>query len=413
MNGFWAFFVAFYILHFLFFSGLEVLNLRHLRRMGTRCPEIFRGFIDETLYSRTVDYTRDRASLGLSHEIVSEAVLLLMIVSGFLAGLDVRLSEVFHSPVFRGLAFFLTPALILHVNGLPFSYRHTFVVEERYGFNTTTLPRWVADRLKSGVLSLFIFCPLLMLVLWLIRAFPTAWWIWAFGAVSAVQLLVVVLYPCCIAPLFNRFQPLGDRSLAEKVQDLMDRNGIVVKRILEMDAGTRSRHSNAYFTGLGRTKQIVLFDTLIEAHPHEEILAVLAHEVGHFKGRHILKQLVVSEAALLLGFYLASRLLDRLLLTSSFGFENAPQHAGLFLLMILWQKAGAFLMPLFMALSRRFEREADAFSARMLGTPAPLITAFKRMAAHNLSNLVPHPLYVAFHYSHPPLAERIELLESA
>jgi STE24 endopeptidase len=299
------------------------------------------------------------------------------------------------------------------VIGLPFGYRGTFVVEERYGFNRTTRSRWIADHLKSGALSILIFCPLLMLVLWLIRTSPATWWIWAFGAVSAVQLLVVVLYPCCIAPLFNRFQPLEDRSLAEKVRDLMDRNGIVVKRILEMDAGTRSRHSNAYFTGLGRTKQIVLFDTLIEAHPHEEILAVLAHEVGHFKGRHILKQLVLSELGLLLGLYLTSRLLDWPPLTSAFGFENAPHHAGLFILVVFWQKAGAFLIPFFMAQSRRYEREADAFSARMLGTAAPLITAFQRMAAHNLSNLVPHPLYVAFHYSHPPLAERIEWLETA
>ncbi len=413
MNVFWAFFVALYILHFLFFGGLEVLNLRYLRRMGTRCPEMFRGFIDEALYSKTVDYTRDRASLGLTHEIIAEVVLLAMIVSGFLAGVDEKLSEVFDSPIFRGLVFFLTPALILYLIGLPFSYRRTFVVEERYGFNRTTLSRWVADHLKSGALSILIFSPLLVLVLWFIKTYPATWWIWAFGAVSAVQLLVVVLYPCCIAPLFNRFQPLGDRSLAEKVQDLMDRNGIVVKRILEMDAGTRSRHSNAYFTGLGRTKQIVLFDTLIEAHPHEEILAVLAHEVGHFKGRHILKQLVLSEIGLLLGLYLTSRLLDWPPLTSSFGFENAPQYAGLFILMILWQKAGAFLMPLFMAQSRRYEREADACSASMLGAAAPLVTAFKRMAAHNLSNLVPHPLYVAFHYSHPPLAERIELLEAA
>jgi STE24 endopeptidase len=180
-----------------------------------------------------------------------------------------------------------------------------------------------------------------------------------------------------------------------------------------MDAGIRSRHSNAYFTGLGKTKQIVLFDTLIEAHPPDEILAVLAHEVGHFKGRHILKQLIVSESCLLLGFFLTGRLLEWPPLTSSFGFEDAPQYAGLFILVVFWQKAGAFLMPLFMAQSRRYEREADAFSARMLGDASPLVTAFKRMAAHNLSNLAPHPLVVAFHYSHPPLAERIALLEGA
>lgn len=413
MNLFWVLFITLYLLQFVFFTGLEVLNLRHLRRMGSQCPAVFLQFIDEQLYRRTMNYTRDKTVLEMARGAVSEALLLAMIVSGFLAGMDATLSEVFASPGARGLLFFLAPGLILYIAGLPFGYRRTFVIEERYGFNRTTRGRWVMDQVKGGMLSLVILAPLLLLVLWLVRAHPEAWWLWAFGAVSAVQLLMAVLYPRCIAPIFNRFRPLEDRLLAEKVRGLMERNGIRVERILEMDAGVRSRHSNAYFTGLGKTKQIVLFDTLLESHPHEEILAVLAHEAGHFKRRHILKQLVASEAALLLGFYGTARLLEWSALTSAFGFEQAPHHAGLFLLMIFWQKAGAFFLPFFMAQSRRFEREADAFSARMLGTAEPLITAFKRMAAHNLANLVPHPLYVAFHYSHPPLAERITLLENA
>jgi len=413
MNLFSVSFIVLYLLQFTFFAGLEVLNLRHLRRMGSRCPAVFLQFIDEPLYRATMDYTRDKTVLGMARDAVTEVLLLAMVVSGILAMLDARLSEVLQSPAARGLFFFLVPGLILHVAGLPFEYRRTFVIEDRYGFNRTTRGRWVMDQVKGGLLSLVIFAPLLLLVLWLIRAYPETWWLWAFGAVSAVQFLVAVLYPRCIAPIFNRFRPLDDRLLAEKVRGLMDRNGIRVNRILEMDAGVRSRHSNAYFTGLGRTKQIVLFDTLLESHPHDEILAVLAHEAGHFKGRHILKQLAVSELALLVGLYGTARLLEWPLLTSAFGFEQAPHHAALFILMVLWQKAGAFLLPFFMAQSRRFEREADAFSARMLGTAEPLITAFKRMAAHNLANLVPHPFYVAFHYSHPPLAERISLLENA
>lgn len=412
MNLFRVLFVALYLLQFAFFAGLEVLNLRHLRRMGSRCPAVFRDFMDEALYRRTMDYTRDKTVLGLAREAVSETVLLAMIVTGFLAVMDARLWEVFASPGARGLLFFLIPGLILYVAGLPFAYRRTFVIEERYGFNRTTPARWVMDQVKGAVLSLIVFAPLLLMVLWLVRAHPEAWWIWAFGVVSTVHLLVAVLYPRCIAPIFNRFRPLQDRLLAEKVRELMERNGVRVERILEMDAGVRSRHSNAYFTGLGKTKQIVLFDTLMESHPHDEVLAVLAHEAGHFKRRHILKQLAASELALLLGFYGTARLLEWPALTSAFGFEQASHHAGLFILTVFWQKAGAFLLPLYMAQSRRFEREADAYSARMMGTAEPLVTAFKRMAAHNLANLAPHPLYVTFHYSHPPLAERIALLEN-
>jgi STE24 endopeptidase len=413
MNLFGASFIVLYLLQFAFFAGLEVLNLRHLRRMGSQCPAVFLQFIDEPLYRGTMDYTRDKTVLGMARGAVSEALLLTMIVSGVLAVMDARLSEVLQWPAARGLLFFLAPGLILYIAGLPFEYRRTFVIEERYGFNRTTRGRWVMDQVKGGMLSLVIFAPLLLLVLWLVRVHSETWWLWAFGAVSAVQLLMAVLYPRCIAPIFNRFRPLEDRLLAEQVRELMERNGVRVERILEMDAGARSRHSNAYFTGLGKTKQIVLFDTLLESHPHDEILAVLAHEAGHFKRRHILKQLAVSELALLLGFYGTARLLEWPPLTSAFGFDPASHHAGLFILMVFWQKAGAFLLPLFMAQSRRFEREADAYSARMLGTAKPLVTAFKRMAAHNLANLVPHPFYVAFHYSHPPLAERITLLENA
>lgn len=412
MNPFSLMFTVLCLVHLAGFTGLELLNLRHLRRTGSRCPASFRQFVDETLFRKTIDYTRDKTLLETAHSAVSEMLLLTLIVSGFLAAADAWISRVFPWPPARGLVFFLVPGLILYGAGLPFAYRRTFVIEERYGFNRMTRGRWVMDQVKGGALSLIVFAPLLLLVLWLLRAYPETWWLWAFGAVSVVQLLLAVLYPRCIAPLFNRFRPLEDPLLERKVREIMERNSIRVERVLEMDAGVRSRHSNAYFTGLGKTKQIVLFDTLLDSHPHDEILAVLAHEAGHVKGRHILKQLIVSEGALLIGFYGTARLMEWPALTAAFGFDPAFHPAALFLLAIFWRKAGAFLLPIFMAQSRRFEREADAFSVRALGTGEPLANALKRMAAHNLANLVPHPLYVAFHYSHPPLAERIALLEN-
>lgn len=413
MDSFRIVFIAVYLLQFAFFFGLEVLNLAHLRRVGGKVPRQFQGFIDEPLYRKTAEYTRCRVIPGLAHEIVTQTALFVMMVSGFLSTADSRLFSDIQSPALGGLLFFLVPALLLYVLGLPFGYVQTFVIEEKFGFNRSTRLRWVTDQLKVGVLSLSILSLLILLILWLIRTFPVYWWLCSFGAVSLTQVLLAVLYPRCIAPLFNRFQPIREGPLADKIRDLMVRNSIRVKRILEMNAGIRSRHTNAYFTGMGKTKQIVLFDTLLEAHPDDEILAVLAHEVGHFKGRHVLKQLIISEAGLFLGFLLTGWMLQWPALYADFAFDPSRLHTGLFVLAVFWQKAGTFFLPFFMGLSRQFERQADAFAARMMGTALPLITAFKRMAAHNLANLAPHPLYVAFHYSHPPLAERITLLENA
>ena len=216
-----------------------------------------------------------------------------------------------------------------------------------------------------------------------------------------------------IAPLFNKFEPVRDEALAGKIQALMAENGIRVKKILQMDAGVRSRHTNAYFTGIGKTKQIVLFDTLLASHTQEEILAVLAHEAGHFRRKHVLKQLAIFEAFFLVAFYLTSLLIEWPPLYAAFGFSAPVTYAGLFLAGIVWQKAGFFLQPVYMAISRHFERQADIFAVNMIGTSAPMTTALRRLAADNLSNLNPHPLYVRFHYSHPPITERVSILEKA
>jgi len=411
MDVFWIGFVLVYILQAVFFAGLEVLNLKHLRQAGGGMPAAFEGFIDESKCRQTKEYVEDKAILNLVHQIAAEVVLFSILVSGILAEMDNILTMGIDGIVQRGLLFCLLPSVVLYLLGLPVSYLRTFVIEEKYGFNRTPPIRWVTDHLKAGVLSFAIVSFLLALVIWLVSTFQDYWWVLGFMVVSVVQVLISILYPCCIGPLFNRFVAIRDELLACRIRDLMERNEIRVRRILEVDAGTRSRHTNAYFTGLGRTKQIVLFDTLLETHPHDEILAVLAHEAGHFKGRHILKQLIVWEVALFLAFYFTGHLLKWPPVFTSFGFDPAHGYAGMLIIAVLWQKTGVFFVPLFLALSRHFEREADAFAARLVGTAVPLATAFKRMAAHNLSNLRPHPLYVVFHYSHPPLPERIELLE--
>lgn len=416
MIAFNAILIAFllvYLSQSAFSLWMDKLNIDHLKREGNRVPPSFENFIDASKLERIMKYTLDKNHLGIMSGIVSETLLLVILLSGFLPFLEDLFTERSLHTIPAGLLFFLIIGMISTLFELPFDYYHTFVIEEKYGFNRSTLKLWIMDHLKSGLISLFLFSLLLSVILRFIEIFPRQWWLWSFLVVSAVQILLVVLYPILIAPLFNKFSPLEDQILAEKIKALMEKGGIRIKGIFQMDAGRRSRHSNAYFTGLGSTKRIVLFDTLLQFHPHDEILAVLAHEAGHFKRKHILKQLVLTELLLILGLYSTFLVMNWSSLYLTFGFDTFRPYIGLFFIGILWQKIGFFLQPLYMALSRRFERQADRFAVQLYEAAQPLANALKRMAADNLANLAPHPLYVRFHYSHPPLVDRIRTLEEA
>lgn len=404
-------FVSIYVLQCLTDLWLERINLAHLEKHGNRLPDSLHSFVDADMISRIRAYTAAKNRLAIFESLAANAVLLVYILSGLMTRVAWALETAGLPFALAGWLFFLVPAVVLHAATLPFDYYFTFVIEERFGFNRSTRKLWLIDQAKAVLLSGFVFSVLLLSVLGLIHFFPAAWWLWTFLVVSLVQILLTVLYPKLIAPLFNKFEPVKDESLAASIRALMEANGLRVRHLFQMDAGLRSRHTNAYFTGLGRTKQVVLFDTLIEAHPPEEILAVLAHELGHFREKHIVKQLFLFEAALLIGLALTFQLLTWPPLHAAFGFAGMQPYAGLFVIGIFWRKAGYFLQPAAMALSRHFEREADRFAARAMGSPLPLAAALKRTAADNLSNLSPHPLYVRFHYSHPPLLERLERLE--
>ena len=224
---------------------------------------------------------------------------------------------------------------------------------------------------------------------------------------------MTILYPTIIAPLFNKFTLLEDSDLKDGIERLAEGEDLNVEGIFQMDATKRTRHTNAYFSGLGKAKRIVLFDSLIQSHSKDEILAILAHEIGHLKKNHIKKHIAVTSFVSLLLFFMASKLLTWNAMYESFGFSNMPIYVGLFLVGILWEPLSFFLSPMGMAISRRFEREADFYSLGVLQTARPLTTALKKMARENLSNLRPHPLYVCFNYSHPPMLERIKYLEAS
>jgi STE24 endopeptidase len=269
--------------------------------------------------------------------------------------------------------------------------------------------------MKGVAISAVLGGVLLGLLLYLVAYGGEVWWIWAWMLVGLFELLMMWIFPIVIAPLFNKFGPIEDPALEHEIRFLAEKAGLQVKGIFAMDASKRSKHTNAFFTGIGRSKRIVLFDTLLNSHAKEEVLAVLAHEIGHWKKKHVLKSLILVEILSWIGFFIGARSLGWPLLYQTFGFTGFTEpvaYAGLFLIGIFLGVLAYFIQPLESAISRRFEREADDFVLEMMGTTEPMRKALKRLAADNLANLIPHPLYAWFYYSHPPLLQRIERLRS-
>ena len=406
-----------YLAFFILRSGTQVvldrLNIFYLRKYGDTVPEVFRDTIDREKLKKIRSYTIDSANFGILSALASQIFFLLLLLSGFLPWLVQAIQGLGWGGIAQGLAFFAAFSLLLNLFQVPFDLYDTFVIENRYGFNTKTFKLWIADLLKSLVLSALLGGILLGLFLSLATHGGKHWWLWAWLFVGAFELLMMWMYPVILAPLFNKFVPVDNPELVRRVEALMQRAGLRSKGVFKMDASRRSRHTNAYFTGLGRSKRIVLFDTLIDSHAPEEIEAVLAHEIGHWKKKHVLKQLIVVEILSLVGFYLFSLLLPWPFIYQTFGLPGPTLYVGLLLIGALFSPLGFFAHPLEAALSRRMEREADDYALESIPSAEPLANAFKRLAADNLSNLTPHPLYAWFYYSHPPLAERIVRLQKA
>jgi STE24 endopeptidase len=395
---------------FALYIVIERINANYLKRYGQKVPVAFNGMVDEKELKKISRYTADNIRFKLVQTSVSKIIFLYIILSGILPWLAASLEQV--NFLIAGIVFFAVIGLVEVSMGLPFDYYHSFVLEERYGFNTKTLKIWLSDLIKSMLVVIIIGTFLLCSLLLMVKYAGQNWWIWAWAIFLCFQLLMTILYPTIIAPLFNKFTPLEDSELNDSIKRLAEKEGLNVGGIYQMDATRRTRHTNAYFSGLGRAKRIVLFDSLIQSHSQDEILAILAHEVGHLKKNHIKKQLIIISFVSLLLFFMASKLLAWNVIYESFGFSNMPCYVGLFLVGILWEPVNFFISPIGMAISRRFEREADFYSLGIVKTAKPLTTALKKMAKENLSNLRPHPIYVCFNYSHPPLLQRIEYLEA-
>ena len=389
---------------------LHRLNLSYLRRKGNDVPQLFQDLIDGEKFQKISAYTVESDQFSMMATLFDQAVSLAILLSGLLPWLVNLIQSWGFGVITSGLVFFAILSAFTHLLRLPFGFYSTFVIEERYGFNTMTPRMWFADLAKGLTIVTFLGGLILGLLMVLLVYGGTTWWMWAWMILGGFEWLLLWLFPTVIAPLFNKFDPIEDKTLERRIENLMDQVGLRVKGVFQMDASKRSRHTNAYFTGIGKNKRVVLFDTLLTSHTKDEILAVLAHEIGHWKRKHLLKQLLPLELLSLVGLYWVARLLDWPLLYQTFGFETSVPYVGLYLVGALISPLAYFVHPAESWIARRFEREADDFSVRLLGNAEPLRGALKRLATDNLSNLTPHPVYAWFYYSHPPLIDRISRL---
>ncbi len=408
-----AVFLALFALEFVVEFGLNELNLRYVRAYWAekKLPDFFQRNMSAEEYEKSVQYTLTKAQFQRWAEIYGRLVTLIVLFGGLLPFMD-RFSKDLASRFFsithaQGLIFCFGVALVFSIASLPADLYSTFKLEARFGFNKTTWKLYSTDKLKGLVLGILIGLPFLFVVLWLMEATGSYWWIWTFFFVSGFQLLMVIVYPTLIAPLFNKFEPLPEGELRDRILRLAEQVGFKTNGIFSMDGSKRSAHSNAYFTGIGKTKRIVLFDTLIAQMTLDQAVAVLAHEMGHYKMKHIRRMLVVQTVFLLFGLYILSFLLNYRPLFAAFGLDNPSNPAALVLFSLLSGPFTFYLGPLINRLSRKHEYEADRFAIQTLRNRRPMEEALINLTVKNLSNLTPHPWYSAYHYSHPTPTERI------
>jgi STE24 endopeptidase len=385
---------------------LTRLNYRSATASEAAVPPEFAGIVTEAEHRKACSYSKARMRLGAWSSLAGSALSLAAVATGFLGAIDSGLEGIVRGEYLRGLVFLALVALLSELVSMPFSLYSTFGLEKRFGFNTTSLGTWLADLLKGSALGAAIGGPLILLLFYFIDAAGRLWWLWAAAGFALFSVAVSIAFPVFIAPLFNKFKALEEGPLAARIRDLAERTSFRVGGIFVMDGSKRSKHSNAYFAGFGRARRIVLFDTLVAQMSEDEVLAVLAHEIGHWKKRHVLKASAVSIAFSFLAFFVLSLLKDWSSLYAAFGFHSGSKEALFLILGIASGPFTFFLNPVFSAWSRRREYEADRFAVESVG-PEAMSGALLRLSRENASNLAPHPLYSAWYYSHPAPRERL------
>jgi len=409
-----------YVLIVAFGYWMKFLNLNYLKKHGHIIPEPFEGQIDGELLKKTSDYTFEYGRFGYYSSIFDNILLIAFLFGGLFVIYNSWVASMQLSFILSGILFFLFLSLASTVLDIPFDLYSTFKIENKYGFNTTTPRIWITDFIKSMLISL-----VLMLItggvgFWVIQANPNYWWIWLWAFYFVFSLFLIYISPYVIEPLFNKFTPITEEyeSLESQIKGMLSKVGIKVSRVFQMDASKRSKHTNAYFTGIGKVKRIILYDTLLEKMTQEEILAVLAHEAGHWKKKHILKRIILSEILGFISIYISFRILKTNWLTDLFNIAPSSSYidaSTFFAKLVILGFVGSIISfpftPLSSYFSRKHERQADQISVDLTGRPDGLVSAMIKLSKDNLSNLHPHPLYAKLYYSHPPIVDRLNALK--
>ncbi len=408
----WASFVVALLAGVLLKFWLASRQIRHVAAFRSHVPDRFAQTVTLQAHQKAADYTIAKSRFGLIELALATVVLLGWTLLGGLDALNAHLRQLLGPGMWQQLSLLTAFVLISGLVDLPVALYQTFGIEAKFGFNKMTLRLWLADLLKSALLGVAIGLPIATLILWLMGAAGSLWWFWAWSVWIGFNLLLLMIYPTFIAPMFNKFKPLDDEKLAIRVQVLMRRCGFAAKGLFVMDGSKRSAHANAYFTGFGASKRVVFYDTLLAKLSPAEVDAVLAHELGHFKHRHIIKRIVSLFALSLAGFALLGWLSGQAWFYMGLGVHpnlqvGAPNDALALLLFLLAVPVfSQFVAPLFAQISRRHEFEADAYAIAQT-SGADLSTALLKLYEDNAATLTPDPVYVRFYYSHPPAVERL------
>lgn len=378
-----------------------------MKRHGSSVPAEFKGKVDEGFLKKAQNYEIEKSRLSIVSSLFDSIILLLFIFGGLLNIYNSWIASLNLAFIVSGWLFFLLLSYAEEIISIPFSLYNTFKIENKYGFNTMTLKLWVSDFFKSLLISTILTSLLLFSAFYLIQQSPNYWWLWVWCFILAYSIFIMYISPYVIEPLFNKFTPVEDESLKERIIRLTERVGIRASRILKIDASKRSRHTNAYFTGIGRTKRIILYDTLLQDMNHDEVMAVLAHEIGHWKKRHLLKMMMLFEIFSLIGLYLSFKLIQSNFLSLLFNISINTLFAKFIILAFIAGIITLPLKPLVNFFIRRHERQADRASYELTGDGVSMVSALIKLSKENLANLYPHPIYVILYYSHPPILERI------
>ena len=409
MNWLTALFVAAVLISTALELWLSQRQITAVRVHRSRVPEPFADSVSTQEHAKAADYTIARARFGRIAEIMNAMVTLALTVGGGIAAIDALWRHTGWQQPWLGVAVIGTVFLLTGLLNLPLSLWSTFKLEARFGFNRTTPALFLADLAKSLLLTVLLGGPLLLATLALMERAGQLWWVWAWLLWLAVMFIMTWAYPAFIAPLFNKFSPLKDEALKTRIENLLTRCGFKSQGVFVVDNSRRSSHGNAYFTGIGNNKRIVFFDTLLERLAHQEVEAVLAHELGHFSLKHVRKRLLVSIATTFVALAILGGLTDQQTFYTALGVPTPSTHAALLLFILAAPFFTFFITPLSAIWSRRHEFEADRFATQHANA-SELAAALVKLYRDNASTLTPDPVYVAFHYSHPPALERISRL---